>query len=212
MHWLPVEAIWLAFSQGSYLNFKWNNISFRFLQMCKGTEVIYMYRKLFTEAPGYLAIIKIQSSLINFSFSRGTFLLLHWEWEETSRADCQVPGGPFSYYSIMPDCSLLLHLSLPVACFKSYALIFPCTLTVYFQNLGFYFLNFQSLVFQLPGTEHLFHFNASNIIKETDDREYKNDEKCCKSEISTTVSAMAWVWIIPILKVGPRPSFLEDII
>lgn len=68
MHWLLVEAIWLAFSQKSYLNFKWNNISFRFLQICKGTEVIYMYMKLFTEAPGYLTIIKIQSRLIKFSF------------------------------------------------------------------------------------------------------------------------------------------------
>lgn len=68
MHWLLVEAIWLAFSQGSYLNFKWNNISFRVLQICEGTEVIYMYMKLFTEAPGYLTIIKIQSRLINFSF------------------------------------------------------------------------------------------------------------------------------------------------
>lgn len=26
MHWLLVEAIWLAFSQETYLNFKWNNL------------------------------------------------------------------------------------------------------------------------------------------------------------------------------------------
>lgn len=143
-----------------------------------------MYMKLFSGAPGYLAIIKIQSSLINFSFEHSTFLLLHREWEEISRVDCQVLKGPFPSYPqcLIAVCSCIsLRCILQKLCSHSH-----CTFTVYFQSLCFYFLSFQSLVFPLPGTEQLFHFNASNIIKETDDREYKNDGKCYKSEISTT--------------------------
>lgn len=83
----------------------------------------------------------------------------------------------------MPDCNLLPNLFLLQ---PSTARIFPSALLAYFQKECFYFLNFQSLLFQLPETERLFHFNARSIIKETDDREYKNDGRCCQSEIPTT--------------------------
>lgn len=139
--------------------------------------------KLFTEAPGYLTIIKIQSSLINFSFQLSAFFLLHWVWEEISRVDCQVLRGPLSYYLIMPACSLLLYLFLlHPSKLCSDLLLYICT--IFFQNMCFYFSNFQSLLFQLPEIGHLLHFNANNIIKETDNREYKKDGKYCKSEIS----------------------------
>lgn len=77
-----------------------------------GTEVIYMYTKLFTEAPGYLTIIKIQSRLINFPFKLSAFLLFHREGEDISPVDCQPPRGPSSYLHEMPDCNLLPNLFL----------------------------------------------------------------------------------------------------
>lgn len=55
-----------------------------------------------------------------------------------------------------------------------------------FSESVFLFLKLSVPFPPLPETEHLFRFNVSNIIKETDDREYKNDGKCYKSEISTT--------------------------
>lgn len=66
--------------------------------------------KLFTGAPGYLTIIKIQSRLINFPFKLSTLWLLHREGEDISKVDCQVRRGPFSYLHKMPDCNLPLNL------------------------------------------------------------------------------------------------------